>query len=214
MRTAILVFAATLVGLAAIGCSSDSKPSSTATATVGTSVTPRASATSGPAGTTTAAVTPSPAASGSLKLTSTAFAEGAPIPVIYTCSGASTSPPLAWSGVPAGTSAFALIVDDPDAPLPGGFVHWVVFNLSPDTTELPAGATLPPQASSGNNGRGTREYLGPCPPVGSADHHYRFHLYALDTPLNLPPGSSKDDVAAATAGHVLGDTVLTGTFKR
>jgi hypothetical protein len=160
-----------------------------------------------------AARTPTPGGP-QLALISSAFADGATIPVEYTCSGKGTSPPLSWTGVPAGTAAFALTVDDPDAGRPGGFDHWVVFDLAPTMTELPAGATLPAQAVSGKNGAGTQQYIGPCPPPGSADHHYRFHLYALDTPLNLPPGSSKDDVIAATAGHVLGEAELVGLFKR
>jgi hypothetical protein len=159
--------------------------------------------------------TPTPRVpSSDLALTSSAFASGETIPVEYTCSGKSTSPPLSWTGVPAGTAAFALTVDDPDAARPGGFDHWVVFDLAPAMTELPAAATLPAQAVSGKNGAGTQQYIGPCPPPGSADHHYRFRLYALDTPLNLPPGSSKDDVIAATAGHLLGEAELVGLFKR
>ena len=149
-----------------------------------------------------------------LVLASSAFASGETIPVEYTCGGKGTSPPLNWTGVPVGTAVFALTVYDSDAGRPGGFDHWVVFDLAPTMRELPAGATLPAQAVSGKNSAGTQQYIGPCPPPGSADHHYRFHLYALDTPLNLPPGSSKDDVVAATAGHVLGEAVLIGLFKR
>lgn len=205
-----ILLAATFVS--AVACSSGGK-SATPTARV-IDVTQSATAAVTATATTSTSTSTSPTlVASTLVLTSSAFAEGATIPIQYTCSGAQTSPPLRWTGVPSGTAAFALIVDDPDAPLPGGFVHWVVFNLSPDTTELPEGATLPPQAVSGKNGAGTMDYLGPCPPAGTP-HHYRFHLYALDTPLNLPTGSSKPDVIAATNGHLLGETVLVGIFQR
>src|SRR5947199_6433577 len=69
-------------------------------------------------------------------VTSTAFKEGAGIPVKHTCDGADVSPPLAWSGAPPGTAAFALIADDPDAPV-GTWVHWVLYNLPGTATQLP-----------------------------------------------------------------------------
>lgn len=212
LQVAIVVV---LFGACSSGSTSPTPTTGGATTTATTSRTGTSTASSATA-TATAGASPSPSASvvaSSLTLTSSAFADGGAIPVEYTCSGQGLSPPLHWTGTPAGTAAFALIMDDPDAPLPGGFVHWVVFNLSPETTDLSAGATLPPQAVPGKNGRGTQEYTGPCPPAGPA-HHYRFALYALDTPLNLTAGSSKDDVIAATAGQVLGEALLVGTFQR
>jgi hypothetical protein len=214
-RAATLLLIAT-VGAAVAGCSSgdSSSPSPTAAPLKPTAVfsSPEATRTL----TARAARTPTPfGAPPQLVLASSAFASGETIPVEYTCSGKGTSPPLTWTDVPAGTAAFALTVDDADAPRPGGFFdHWVVFDFAPTMRELPAGATLPAQAVSGKNGAGAQQYIGPCPPPGSAEHHYRFHLYALDTPLNLPPGSSKDDVLAATAGHILGEAELVGLFKR
>jgi hypothetical protein len=212
-RAAMLLIAIAAPVIAACSSGGGSSPSPTAAPLKPTA------ALNSPAATQTlsarAARRPTPRGPASqLVLASSAFASGETIPVEYTCSGKGTSPPLSWTGAPAGTAAFALTVDDPDAARPGGFDHWVVFDLAPTMAELPAGATLPAQAVSGKNGAGTQQYIGPCPPPGGADHHYRFHLYALDTPLNLPPGSSKDEVIAATAGHVLGEAELVGLFKR
>lgn len=142
-------------------------------------------------------------------LTSTAFATGEAIPARYTCDGEDAVPPLAWSGAPAGTRAFALIMDDPDAP-GGTWVHWVLFNL-------PATATaLPESEASGVEGRtnsGAGGYGGPCPPPGKA-HRYFFKLYALDGPLALRRGATKADVERAMEAHVLASAQLMGTYAR
>src|SRR5690348_17467172 len=123
-----------------------------------------------------------------LKLVSGAFEQGASIPKRHTCEGEDLSPPLAWSGVPAGTRSLALVVDDPDAPDPAApkmtWVHWVLYNLPPTATSLPAGATratLPPGTREANNDWKAAGWRGPCPPVGK--HRYFFKLYALDTVL-------------------------------
>jgi Raf kinase inhibitor-like YbhB/YbcL family protein len=153
-------------------------------------------------------------------LTSPAFSEGGTIPPKHTCSGADLSPPLQWSGAPAGTKSFALILDDPDAP-PGTWVHWVVQGIPADANGMEEGVpkkeTLPD---------GTRQglawgvesfsrvgYSGPCPPPG-APHRYYFKLYALDAPLNLPAKATKFDVEKAMKGHVLGEAKLMGKFGR
>src|SRR6266540_1402431 len=124
-------------------------------------------------------------------LTSTAFTDGAAIPVKYTCDGADVSPPLAWSGAPAGTKSFALICDDPDAPR-GTWVHWVLFNLPAQEKELaegtPTSARLPNSARQGKNDFGNIGYGGPAPPKGKP-HRYFFKLYALDQTLDLPEGA-------------------------
>jgi Raf kinase inhibitor-like YbhB/YbcL family protein len=142
-------------------------------------------------------------------LSSTAFATGEAIPARYTCDGEDAIPPLAWSGAPAGTRAFALIMDDPDAP-GGTWVHWVLFNL-------PATATaLPESEASGVQGRtnaGEGGYGGPCPPPGKP-HRYYFKLYAVDGPLSLRRGATKADVERAMEGHVLASAQLMGTYAR
>ncbi|MGH7665029.1 MAG: YbhB/YbcL family Raf kinase inhibitor-like protein [Gemmatimonadaceae bacterium] len=149
-------------------------------------------------------------------LASAAFAEGKPIPRRHTCDGEDLSPPLSWTGAPAGTRALALIVDDPDAPA-RVWVHWVIFDIPADTTELPEGisqgAPLPAHAREGVNDSKDVGYSGPCPPPGTP-HRYRFTLYALDTELGLDGEPSKSDVLDATKGHVLGETRLIGTYHR
>jgi len=167
-----------------------------------------ASATPAPTGTS---IVPSKEPVMPLTLTSTAFAEGGSIPREHTCDGADISPPLAWTGIPDGTTALALLVDDLDA---GGFVHWVAFDIDPTTSGLVAGASTaagaPPQ---GRNSFGQTGYGGPCPPSGT--HHYVFRLLALDQPAGLRGGvPDADSVLAAAGGHILGEVRLTGTYRR
>src|ERR1700686_2122230 len=106
-----------------------------------------------------------------LRITSTAFADGTEIPAKYTCEGSDLSPPLAWSGVPAGTKSLVLIVDDPDAPDPKApritWVHWVLYNLPAGSTGLPeaVGAALPPGTQVGFNDWKRADFGGPCPPI-------------------------------------------------
>jgi Raf kinase inhibitor-like YbhB/YbcL family protein len=150
-------------------------------------------------------------------LRSDAFPDGATIPLKYTCSGNNVSVPLSWSGAPAGTKAFALVMDDPDAPIAGGFVHWVAYDIPANVSALPEGVpegdAVAGGGTQGANGRGTRAYTGPCPPAG-APHHYYFRLFALDAPLGLPAGAARADVEAAMRGHVLGGATLVGVFGR
>lgn len=153
---------------------------------------------------------------GNMQLTSTAFAEGQPIPVRYTCEGRNISPPLQWAGVPAEAKSLALIADDPDAPV-GTWVHWVLFDLPPGTRELPE--DLPKsQHVAGGAAQGLNDfkhlgYGGPCPPPGKP-HRYFFKLYALDASLGLKPGASKKEIERAMENHVLAEGQLMGTFKR
>lgn len=152
----------------------------------------------------------------SLIVTSLAFAAGAPIPARFTCKGENVSPPLAWSGAPAGTRSFALIVDDPDAPS-GDWVHWILFNLPPGIERLDAGQPnnfkLSNGAIQGINDFGTAGYGGPCPPPGRP-HRYVFHVYALDVVLDLKSAARKPELLRAMDGHVLASGELTGAFQR
>jgi len=152
----------------------------------------------------------------SLTITSTAFAPNASIPSLYTCEGKDVSPPLAWSGVPAGTRSLALIVDDPDAPA-GTWVHWVLYDLPANISELPEdlvkGQHLPNGAKQGLNDFKHLGYGGPCPSPGNP-HRYFFKLYALDASLDLKPGATKQAVEQAMAKHVLAQGQLMGTYKR
>lgn len=151
-------------------------------------------------------------------VTSPAFREGSAIPVKHTCDGADVSPPLAWTAAPAATAAFALIVDDPDAPA-GTWVHWVLYNLPGAALGVPESLAKSDQlpnlggALQGRNDFRRAGYGGPCPPPGPA-HRYLFKLYALDAPLGLKAGASKADVERAMRGHVLGTAQLMGTYAR
>ncbi len=146
-----------------------------------------------------------------IAITSPAFAHKESIPVEYTCDGDDISPPLQWNEPPANTQSFALIMDDPDAPV-GTWDHWILFNIPPDTRQLSAAATPPPGSVDGNNSWRRTGYGGPCPPGGT--HRYFFKLYALDTTLTLPAGTNKDDVLAWMDGHILAQSELVGTYTR
>jgi len=161
---------------------------------------------------------PSPEEGGpemTMELTSTAFAQGEPIPRKYTCDGEDISPPLRWSDPPQGTQSFALIADDPDAPM-GTWVHWVLYNLPAEARTLPEGipaqAELPGGGQHGQNSWRRLDYGGPCPPSGT--HRYFFKLYALDTALDLDPGASKEQLLKAMEGHILAHAELMGTYAR
>jgi Raf kinase inhibitor-like YbhB/YbcL family protein len=153
-----------------------------------------------------------------LTLTSSAFEPGAAIPSKYTCEGDDLSLPLAFAGVPAGTKSLALIVDDPDVPDPKApkrvWVHWLVYNLAPDSQGLPenaSGAGLPEGAVTGVNDWKRTSYGGPCPPIGR--HRYFHKLYALDVTLPAKP-LNKPELEAAMKGHVLAQAELIGTYQK
>lgn len=146
----------------------------------------------------------------SIQITSAAFSEGGMIPKRHTCDGENISPPLQWSGVPAQAKSLALIMDDPDAPV-GTWVHWVVFDLSPQASGLAEGVSG--VGVQGVNSFRKLGYGGPCPPRG-APHRYYFKLYALDLLLALPQGTSKAEVEKAMQGHVLAEGQLMGKYGR
>jgi Raf kinase inhibitor-like YbhB/YbcL family protein len=151
-----------------------------------------------------------------LQLKSSDFSPGADIPKPFTCSGADISPALAWNDPPPNTKSFALIADDPDAPV-GMWVHWVVYDLPPNLRALPQNFPKTEQAADGsrqgNNDFNKIGYNGPCPPPGKP-HRYFFKLYALDAKLNLKPGATKKDVESAMQGHILAHGEYMGRFAR
>jgi Raf kinase inhibitor-like YbhB/YbcL family protein len=151
-----------------------------------------------------------------MQLSSSAFSEGQSIPAKYTGDGSDASPPFAWSEPPAGTKSFALICEDPDAPL-GTWTHWVLFNLSPQLRKLdegvPTDGTLPNGAIQGKNDFKKIGYGGPAPPKGKP-HRYFFKLYALDSQLSLEPGASRKQLLAAMKGHVLAEGQMMGKYQR
>jgi hypothetical protein len=150
-----------------------------------------------------------------IEVTSTAFEEGGMIPRKHTCDGEDISPALAWTGIPEGTKSIALICDDPDAPM-GTWVHWVLFNLPPDTRGLPenvpSDSTLKRGGQHGRNDFRKTGYGGPCPPGGT--HRYYFKVYALETMVGLTPGATKKDLEKAMEGHILAEGQLMGKYTR
>ena len=152
----------------------------------------------------------------SLQISSAVFSAGETIPKRFTCDGPDTSPQLSWNEPPAKTQSFALIMDDPDAPV-GTWVHWVLFDLPAETRALAEGVPKQEQvangARQGRNDFGKIGYGGPCPPPGNP-HRYFFKLYALDAKLNLKAGATKADVERAMKGHVLGQAELFGKYGR
>lgn len=151
-----------------------------------------------------------------MEIKSSAFQNSADIPRKYTCDGTDASPPLRWENTPSGTKVFALIADDPDAPV-GTWVHWVIYDLPPETRELAEGVatsdTLPSGVKQGINDFRNVGYGGPCPPRGPA-HRYFFKLYALDAETNLKPRATKQQLLEAIKGHILAEAQLMGRYKR
>ena len=151
----------------------------------------------------------------SIPLTSEAFAQEGPIPAQYACTGSDISPSLTWSEPPAGAQSFALIMEDPDAPV-GTWVHWVLFNIPVSsrglTEAIPSEGTLSDGSMHGKNSGGNLGYNGPCPPSGT--HRYFFKLYALDEMLGLSSGADKGELLKAMEGHILAQGELMGTFSK
>jgi len=150
-----------------------------------------------------------------VEISSRAFEAGGMIPSKYTCDGEGISPPLHWSDPPAGTQSFALVSDDPDAPV-GTWVHWVVWNIPATARALDENLakkeSLPSGANQGTNDFRRIGYGGPCPPSGT--HRYFFKLYALDTTLSLPPHTTKSVLDKAMRGHILAQAELMGKYRR
>lgn len=156
---------------------------------------------------------------GMLRIVSTAFQNEGEIPTKHTCEGVDVSPTLEWSSVPEGTQSLALIVDDPDAPDPNApkmtWVHWVLFDLPPDSQGLPEGVSsekLPAGTCEGLNDWKREGWGGPCPPIGR--HRYFFRLYALDCRLKSSGTMTRRQLDRAMQGHVLAEAVLMGTYQK
>jgi hypothetical protein len=148
------------------------------------------------------------------KLMVSAFAEGAMIPKLHTCGGADLSPSLEWSGEPPETRSFALLVDDPDAPV-GTWNHWLLFDLPPSVRSLAQGYQPGKLGQSGLNDFGRLGYGGPCPPTGHGPHRYFFRLYAVAAPsLGLAAGARRAEVDNALKGHILAEAQYMGRYER
>jgi Raf kinase inhibitor-like YbhB/YbcL family protein len=147
-----------------------------------------------------------------LRVSSSAFAEGAPIPAKHSADGGNVSPALQWSGAPSTTKEFVLIVEDPDAPTPKPFAHWVAFRIPAGAAALPEDSGSNALVGQGANSNGGAGYFGPKPPPGKP-HRYFFQLFALNAPLALEDGASREDVVKAMRGKVVGAGSVVGTFK-
>lgn len=146
---------------------------------------------------------------------SAAFADGDMIPELYTADGSDISPPLEWMNCPGGTRSYTIICEDPDAPA-GTWIHWIIYNIHPDTMSLDTG--VPPDAElydgtmQGVNSWGRVGYGGPAPPSGT--HRYFFRIYAVSTHLDVAPGADLSEVTYAMEDHILDEAVLMGTYTR
>ena len=144
-----------------------------------------------------------------MKITSIAFEQGNSIPSQYTCDGKDLIPPLQFSEVPEETKSLAIIIDDPDSPIPEGWDHFIAWNISPNTKEITEG--MEPKAVKGKNSWDILKYKGPCPPN---EHRYYFRIFALDTFLKIPEGSTKAELLQSIDGHILDKAELWGKYKR
>ena len=155
-----------------------------------------------------------------LVVQSEAFSQNQTVPPKYTGDGDDVSPALTWSNLPEGTKELALIMDDPDAPRPEPWVHWIIYRIPRDTTGLPENVpgteklSEPGGAMQGKNSWGRIGYGGPAPPPGHGLHHYHFKLYALDGALDVKSGLNKKQLLAAMEGHILGQGEVVGTYQR
>jgi Raf kinase inhibitor-like YbhB/YbcL family protein len=144
-------------------------------------------------------------------ITSPSFENGGAIPKKFTCDGGDINPEFQIQNVPPEAKSLVLILHDPDAPMPGGFTHWVVWNIDPATTLIKQ-ESIPPGGTEGRNGAGKNGYIGPRPPSGT--HHYHFELYALDVILDLPSETNADHLRTKMAGHVIENAELIGIYAR
>ena len=154
-------------------------------------------------------------------LSSASVADGAKLPSDFAgpgdCGGKNVSPQLSWVNPPAGAASYAITIWDQDGQKGLGVSHWVAYGIPPTMTSLPAGAGSPasPAVVSGTNTRKAVAYLGPCPPIGDASHHYYITVYALDlAPNALAPGLTREQFFAAIAGHALGATTMVALYGR
>ena len=164
------------------------------------------------------------AAGGGFNVTSPAFTDGGMLTVRHAaddpmrmCGGQNISPPMQWSNVPAGTKSFGIVLLDPDGRLGEGVVHWIAYGIPANVTSFAEGE-MTKQSEKFVGGKGTRNnamYIGPCPPVGDALHHYVFTVIATDLePTALKPGLTREEFYAAIAGHAKGGASIVGKYAR
>jgi len=149
---------------------------------------------------------------GNMRLRTRAFESHGRIPDRFSGYGDNVSPALEWTEAPRGTKSFALICHDPDAPLPRGFTHWVIYGIPASTTGIPENGGK--AFKEGINGAGKSGYMGPMPPEGHGPHHYYFWLYALDEEVDLKSGADREKCLAAIEDHVIEQARLIGTYQK
>lgn len=145
-----------------------------------------------------------------MKITSPVFNDSAPIPAKYTCDGGDIIPPLKFEEIPNEAKSLAIICQDPDSPS-GDFVHWIIFDIDPQTLEIKEGE-VPTGAIEGTNDFGNSNYGGPCP--GSGSHRYVFKLYALNQKLGLNPQATKAEFRKSLEGHTMAEAEVFGAYQR
>lgn len=145
-----------------------------------------------------------------MKLSSPAFVPNGAIPQKFSCDGDNVNPRLVMEKIPVEAKCLVLIMDDPDAPA-GTWVHWVLWNVDPRTTEI-AENSIPAESMQGANSWGKTGYGGPCPPSGT--HRYYFRLFALNELLTLPQTADRKAVDRAMQGKILDRCELMGTYRR
>jgi hypothetical protein len=145
-----------------------------------------------------------------MKITSPVFNDSAPIPVKYTCDGGDIIPPLKFEEIPNEAKSLAIICQDPDSPS-GDFVHWIIFDIDPQTLEIKEGE-VPTGAIEGTNDFGNSNYGGPCP--GSGSHRYVFKLYALNQKLGLNPQATKAEFRKSLEGNTMAEAEVCSTYQR
>ena len=145
-----------------------------------------------------------------MKIISSAFSDNGLMSAKYSKQGGNISPPLQFIDVPSGAKSLVLVCHDPDAPVPGGFTHWLVWGIKPETSEILEGE-LPPESIQGLNDWQTHNWGGPQPPGGT--HRYVFRLYAIDINLGLTSDSGHVDLLQAIDGHIIDEATLIGMFS-
>ena len=154
-----------------------------------------------------------------ITLGSTALTDSQPIPARYTEDGEKLSPPLSWSGVPAGARSLVLAIEDADSPTPAPIVHALVFDLPATDGQLGEGDLRSAGSKGGEHTLGKNTflktaYLPPDPPPGGGAHRYMFQVYALDQPTGLSEGSGRGALKTALHGHVLARGCFIATYER
>jgi hypothetical protein len=152
-----------------------------------------------------------------LELLSDAIDTNGAIDLRHSAYGNNLSPPLRWTPV-AGAGAYAIIIEDPDAPMEKPFVHWMIWNIPGQVDWLPEGLpnnahpVTPQGAVQGKNDNGSYGYFGPRPPAGTGVHHYHIQIFALDGPLTLHDDADIRALVDAMKGRVIADGELVGTY--